>query len=291
MASATRAISPALPVAEKPVSQLPAREFVLPGGRLAYDEIGLGPLVLCVPGLGDLRQEYRFLAPTLAASGFRVICLDIRGHGGSSVGWPSYRPEDVAGDIVAFLRHLGTGPATVVGTSFASGAAALAAAIAPELIDRLVLLGPAVRDVPPASFLKRVGQWLMIRAALAGPWAHAAWATYYRSLYPTRQPPDMDAYLAALRANLREPGRMTAAKGLVHAPKTAVEASLGRVRAPALVVMGTRDPDFPDPAAEAALVAKRLSGHAALIDGAGHYPHAEMPEATLAAILPFLGKG
>src|SRR5574340_1604387 len=36
-------------------------------GTLAYDDTGAGPLVICVPGMGDLRGEYRFLAPKLDA--------------------------------------------------------------------------------------------------------------------------------------------------------------------------------------------------------------------------------
>src|SRR5690349_11077388 len=35
-----------------------------PGGRIAYDDSGgTGPLVIAVPSMGDLRQEYRFLRP------------------------------------------------------------------------------------------------------------------------------------------------------------------------------------------------------------------------------------
>jgi pimeloyl-ACP methyl ester carboxylesterase len=56
--------------------------------------------------------------------------------------------------------------------------------------------------------------------------------------------------------------------------------------------MGTRDPDFPDPAAVAREGQARIGEHTEvsleLIDGAGHYPHAELPEVTASAILPFL---
>ena len=44
----------------------PPTEFLELGeGRIAYDVAGEGPLVVMLPGLGDLRQEYRFLAPLL----------------------------------------------------------------------------------------------------------------------------------------------------------------------------------------------------------------------------------
>jgi pimeloyl-ACP methyl ester carboxylesterase len=49
--------------------------------------------------------------------------------------------------------------------------------------------------------------------------------------------------------------------------------------------MGTRDPDFPDPAAEARLIADRLHGDVVMIEGAGHYPQTEYPAETAAAVL------
>ena len=41
-------------------------------GRIAYDVQGSGPLVVCAPGMGDLRSVYRFFAPALVAAGYRV---------------------------------------------------------------------------------------------------------------------------------------------------------------------------------------------------------------------------
>ena len=60
------------------------------------------------------------------------------------------------------------------------------------------------------------------------------------------------------------------------------------MKAPALVVMGGADPDFPDPAAEAQLVADRLGGEVLVVPDVGHYPQAEAPEVTGRAILEFL---
>jgi len=37
-------------------------------GRIAYDDTGSGPLVLCAPSMGDVRAEYRFLTPLLVAA-------------------------------------------------------------------------------------------------------------------------------------------------------------------------------------------------------------------------------
>src|SRR4051794_27367330 len=102
------------------------------GGRLAYDVIGEGPLVVLSHGMGDGRGAYRFLAPRLVAAGYRVVKADLRGHGESSLDWPSYTRTDVAHDLLALIRHLG-GPGIVVGHSFAGGAATIAAALDPDL--------------------------------------------------------------------------------------------------------------------------------------------------------------
>ncbi|CAN5256937.1 alpha/beta hydrolase [soil metagenome] len=257
-------------------------------GRIAYDVAGSGPLVVMVPGLGDLRSEYRFLVPQLVAAGYRAVTMDIRGHGESSTDWPDHASAALGSDVVALIDHLGGGPATVIGTSMGAAAVAWAAAEAPGKISGVVLVGPFVRDIAPRSRLAGLVQKLVIRTAFAGPWAEAAWGAYYASLYPTRKPDDFAAYRAALVANLREPGRMDATRAMLNASKADVAARLPEVAAPTLVIMGTRDPDFPDPAEEATTVARMLRGSVRMIDGAGHYPHAEMPDVTGTAIIDFL---
>ena len=87
-----------------------------PGGRIGYDVAGTGPLIVLVPGMGDLRGGYRFLAPALRAAGYRVACTDLRGHGDSDPTFTSYGDEDTAGDVVALIGELG-GSAVVVGNS------------------------------------------------------------------------------------------------------------------------------------------------------------------------------
>jgi pimeloyl-ACP methyl ester carboxylesterase len=250
------------------------------GGRIAYDLSGSGPLVLCVPSMGDIRQEYRFLAPRLIEAGYRVATMDARGHGESSVGWADVSVAGVGADILALAKHLG-GPALVIGTSMAAGGAVWAAAEAPEVVRGMVLIGPFVR-----------GGGDMFGALMAGvfsrPWGPAAWLRYYTGLYPSRKPDDFAAYTAALRANLAEPGRMKAARGMLRASKAASESRLPRVTAPALVLMGSKDPDFKKPEAEAAWVAGALRAEHRMIEGGGHYPHAEFPAETAALVLPFL---
>jgi len=91
-----------------------------------------------------------------------------------------------------------------------------------------------------------------------------------------------------LKANLEEPGRMEAFLGMINASNSGSEERLARVKAPAMVVMGSKDPDFRDPRAEAEWVAERLRGRYEIVEGAGHYPHIEMPEVTGPLVLSFL---
>ena len=74
--------------ASHPSSVVPVREtsyLTRPDGRIGYDVAGNGSLVILVPGMGDLRAGYRFLAPALGAVGYRVACTDLRGHGAQAV--------------------------------------------------------------------------------------------------------------------------------------------------------------------------------------------------------------
>jgi len=252
------------------------------GGTLVYDDTGHGPLVVCVPSMGDLRAEYRFLAPALVAAGYRVISLDVRGHGETSTRWPDFSVGAIGSDVLAVIRHLQAGPAVIIGTSMAAGAAVWAAAEGPECVAGLVLVGPFVRGE---------GTWLsnlMFSTLFARPWGPAMWLRYYSTLYPTHKPTDFDQYCHALQANLKEPGRQEALLKMIRASKSASEERLPRVTAPTLVLMGSKDRDFKQPEAEAHWVADQLRGTYNLIDGAGHYPHAEMPEVTSSLILSFL---
>ena len=256
------------------------------GGQLGYSVQGDGPLVVCAPGLGDLRDEYRFLAPALVAAGFRVAALDLRGHGESSTGWDDYSAEAIGGDLLALIRALGATRALVIGTSMAAGSAVWAAAEEPELVAGVVLIGPFVRDVGSPA-LQRVLQ-TVFRVLLARPWGVRFWMRYWASLFPTRKPDDFDAYAARLRANLSQPDRFSALRAMMLGPsRRAIEARLDRVDQPALVVMGTKDRDFKGPAAEAELVAARVGGEVELIESAGHYPHVEFAEQTGKQIVDF----
>jgi pimeloyl-ACP methyl ester carboxylesterase len=268
-----------------------------PEGRLAYEVVGQGPLVVLSTGMADIRSAYRFLAPLIADAGYRVASVDLRGHGDSSTGWSSYSHADTADDLIEVIRKLG-GPAVIVGQSFSGGAATIAAATNPDLVSAIVEIDPFTR--PPTysvgAFLRnahnyRRGALLIGRFTVAG--SVKTWSKYLDVAYPGRKPADWETWLAALQANLREPGRAKAAKKMIGSSATLKQAAaqLADVRCPALVVMGREDSDFPDPEAEAAAIVGLLpAGRYEMIENAGHYPHAQYPQQVADAILPFLAE-
>ena len=256
-------------------------------GRIAYEVWGgdTGPLVVMAPGMGDLRSSYRFLAPALAAAGYRVAAMDLRGHGDSDATFTRYDDVATAGDMLALVAHLAgpDGSAVLVGSSMSAGSAVWAAAERPSAVSGLVLTGPFVRN-GDVSALKA----MLFHALISGPWASVAWRSYLPTLYPGRKPEDFDAQSAALKQSLSRPGHRKAFVLTTRTSHEPVEARLHQVHSPTLVVMGSADPDWPDPAEEAAFVAERLAGDVLMVPGAGHYPHAEYPEVVSPRVLEFL---
>ena len=253
-----------------------------PEGRIGYDVAGSGALVVLVPGMGDLRAGYRFLAPALQAAGYRVACTDLRGHGDSDTTFTSYGDEETAGDVIALIGELG-GPAVVVGNSMGAGSAVLAAAQRPGLVSGLVLVGPFVRN-PKTSAMQR----LLLRVAMAPPWAAISWKSYLPKLYAGQRPADFGEYRDQVVASLRRPGHARAFSRTIRTSHDPAEARLADVTAPALVVMGEQDPDFPDPRAEADWIARALRAHVVMVPEAGHYPQSQRPDITAGAALRFL---
>jgi len=273
-------------------------EFLaIKGGRIAYDVTGKGPLIVLSHGIGDRRQVFRFMVPELARAGFRVAAADMRGHGESSTGdWKSISRTDVAGDLVALIRHVGGGPAVIIGHSLSGGAATIAAATTPDLVSGIVELGPFTRKVQYS-----LGGMLRIRRYRRGALLMAGvqllhslnmWMSYLDLAYPEK-PADYAAYMTALRAKLSEPGRMAEFLKTMKVSPADAGAAPPRVSCPALVIMGTEDPDWADPQAEAEGIVAAMPaglGAVAMLKGGGHYLHAQCPDEVAELTTSFITK-
>lgn len=264
------------------------------GGQIAYDVTGEGPLVVLSHGMGDTRTCWRFLTPTLTKAGYRVAAADLRGLGESSVGFPTYSRTATAADLVALIRHLG-GPAVIVGHSYSGGAATIVAAAEPDLVSAVVELDSFTRaqKISVSGLLRNTRHRKGIRLLFSGGILGSApiWARYLDHAYPAVKPADWDQQLAAVRANLTEPGRMKALQAMGRSAPKDAGARLARVRCPALIVVGSLDPDWANPRAEAEGIAAGMPAGVAtvaVIEGAGHYPHVQFPDEVAELLLPFL---
>jgi pimeloyl-ACP methyl ester carboxylesterase len=263
------------------------------GGRIAYDVAGQGPLVVLSHGIGDHRPAYRFLVPQLVQAGYRVANADLRGHGESSMGWASITRTDIAGDLLALIDHLG-GPAVIVGHSISGGAATIAAAKQPGLVSGIVEINPFTKtqklNVGGLLRIRRYRRGISLLTGTQVFHSLGLWMRYLDVAYPTK-PADYAGYLAALAAKLREPGRMAEFMKTGKSTPADAGAQLANIRCPALVIMGTLDPDFADPQAEGDAIAAAMPaglGMVTTVDGAGHYPHAQSPDEVAALVIPFL---
>lgn len=258
-----------------------------PEGRISYTVEGDGPLVVAVPGMGDLRSSYRELVPALVAAGYRVAVTDLRAHGDSDTTFREFGDIATAQDVLALVQELG-GPAVLLGNSMGAAAAAWAAAERPDLIAGLVFFGPLLRD--PAMGRAATGLvHFSYRMLFVRPWGAAVWAGYYRTtLNRGRTAPWLDEHVAAIRSSLKEPGRLASFRRLtLQLTHAAVEPRLPEVAAPMLAFVGELDPDYRDTDAE---VAWMESQHVRVVrvPEAGHYPHAQRPDIAVPQTVDFL---
>lgn len=262
----------------------PTQHLDRAGGRIAYDVEGQGLPVILVPGAGDVRSHHAALANLLVERGFMAVRADLRGHGDSDAGFSSYELPAVADDLLALMDAVG-GRAAVVAQGVAAGAAVLAAADKRARVAGLVLVSPRVRP-------KRAGlaDHTLGAAAQWQPWGPAVWLSYYRSLYPGQPPGEQKAHVRDMRQALRRPGHWQATVRLSRTSLAPTVAALAQVKTRVLVVVGAKDRELRDAAAEGTWVAQQLHGRRLIVATAGHYPSAESPEVVGPEVVRFLSK-
>jgi lipase len=104
--------------------------------------------VICVHGIAQRGAIFDAMAERLAAGGWRVVAVDLRGHGSSPADPPWTIAAHVA-DLTESLESLGLESAAWVGHSFGARLCAELAAESPHRVSALALLEPAF-DVPAA---------------------------------------------------------------------------------------------------------------------------------------------
>jgi pimeloyl-ACP methyl ester carboxylesterase len=120
---------------------------------LEYEIVGAGEPVVLIHGAFIAEAYAALCAEPAVAGGYRLVRYHRRGYAGSSRVSAPFSIAQQAADCRALLRGLGIERAHVVGHS-SGGAIALQLALdAPEVVDSLVLLEPALLDVPSGSVL------------------------------------------------------------------------------------------------------------------------------------------
>ncbi len=128
---------------------------------LYYETAGAGPPVLLLHGLGSSTRDWEYQTAELGRR-YRVIAMDVRGHGRSSRPKGPYSVAMFARDAVALLRALGAAPAHVVGLSMGGMIAFQMAVDAPEAVRSL-----AIANSGPAMVLTKLSQRAMIQMRFA----------------------------------------------------------------------------------------------------------------------------
>lgn len=254
--------------------------------ELAVQELGEGPPVLVLHGLLGQGRNWASLARRLAV-GRRVLLVDLRNHGRSPHSAVMTYPA-MAADLAALIAARRLDRPALVGHSMGGKAAIVLACTRPDLVDRLVVVDVAPVDYGPsaqfAGFIRamlaidpgRLARRVEVEQALAAAVPEARLRAFLASNLELRGDrlawlPNLPVLLEALPAISGFP------EGLEPAP-----AAL-----PALAVAGGRSgyvraehlPPF-----RRLLPALRVT----TVPEAGHWVHADAPEAVLGALDGFL---
>jgi len=127
------------------------------GVSLFYTDQGRGDVVLLIHGLGSSSADWELQLPVLTP-GYRVIAVDLRGHGQSSKPAGPYSLEMFAGDVAALIEVLDIGPCHVVGLSLGAMTTLELAATRPDLVRSAVVVN-AGPDFIPRTLKERAMVW------------------------------------------------------------------------------------------------------------------------------------
>ncbi len=112
-----------------------------------FDEYGGGerPVIL-LPGLLLSRRMHGPLASAIASRGYRVLCLDLLGHGDSDrpPEMSNYSMTIFGGQVIGLLDHLEIDQAVIGGTSLGANISLEAAVAAPERVKGLLVEMPVL---------------------------------------------------------------------------------------------------------------------------------------------------
>ncbi|WP_084529441.1 alpha/beta fold hydrolase [Nocardia crassostreae] len=252
------------------------------GHRFEYTEYGEGDrVVVLLHGLLFHRRMDERLAAALAGHGYRVLCLDQLGHGGSDrpVVPADYSMPRFARYVLAVLDELGVEDVVLAGRSLGANTALEVALVAPERLRGLIAEGPVLEGARAAAMVA-FGPFLIASVALA-PAMRAIAAGAAR--IPRGGNLIRDMYLDALGGDPRAKSALL--RGLLFSRGAPPPARRRTIRVPALVAGYPGDPLHRD--SEVRRLLSELPGSRRLRLGSMYELHTD-PGRSLATILEFL---
>jgi sigma-B regulation protein RsbQ len=247
------------------------------------------PPMMFAHGFGCDQGMWRYVAPAFAAS-HRVVLFDHVGAGGSDdAAFDRVRHgslDGYAADVVEILDALALGPVTFVGHSVSAMIGVLAAAERPDLVDRLVLVGPSPRYVDDDAYRGGFTQAEIDELLETMDDNYLGWSAHIAPvIMGVPQRPELGDELAASFCR-QDPSIAR------HFARTTFlsdnRADLPRCTAPALVVQ-CRD-DVIAPQEVGRYVHAHLGGPSELVvlDAVGHCPNLSAPDQLVAAMQEYL---
>jgi NADPH2:quinone reductase len=283
------------PATMRPMDLLPLSRVVIHGHEVGYRRSGSGEAVVLIHGLAGSSKTWSAVHPRLAEH-HDVIAPDLLGHGESAKPMGDYSLGAFASGLRDFLAAIDVPSATIVGHSFGGGVAMQLAYQHPELCDRLVLVGsgglgrevslllrlvtlPGAEHLMPLVFPRLVADRgtdvfnFLGKLGLSAPRLGEMWRSY-SSLAGTE---NRKAFVRTIRGVI-EPGGQTV---------NALDRLYLAAHLPTLIVWGDRDDIIPVSHAYAAHDAIPGS-QLCVLEGVGHFPHAEAPDQFVDVLTDFL---
>lgn len=249
------------------------------GWRLYYEIEGDGQTVVLLHPVGLDRTCWEAQVEALAPH-FRVLLVDLRGHGRSDMPPPPYSLEGFAEDVHGLLSALRLAPAHVIGLSLGGMVAQTLALDHPQAVRSLVL-ADTISTLPPEARAAMVERG---EAARRGGMSGVVDATLARWFTPDFMSAGV---VARCRERLLADDVATWAASWQAISELAIEPRLREIRVPTLVVTGEQDVSAP--VARARAMAALIPGaRLEILVGAPHMAPLERPAEFNATVLPFL---
>lgn len=256
------------------------------GGRLAFEDVGAGPVVVFLhPGLWDMRT-WDPQVPTFLAAGYRVVRYDLRGYGRSSRPVPG-APYSHVEDLERVMDHLGIETSALVGCSMGGRIAIDATLTAPERVWGLVPVAAGVSGFEPSA--EEDDRWEEAMAPAYAAWDAGDMPRAQRERLAIWAPLGLDdeAGAAIERIAMDNLHELTMDESAEVALDPPAIVRLHEIDVPTLVVKAEHDPGFSRRASDL-IAAGVADGRVVQLDGADHVANLRRPEAFDAVVLPFL---